>query len=136
MAADIYPATGLDDDPQQESLLNVQLQSDGYYWHLYWYFESAKLPSNHELINLYEDNEIFGYELERLDARLKEAALDLQWRPDAWDVTIGWNGKDLCRETELKSRVRKHEMLSIIDHLLSLITYASARDLKLCVRGD
>jgi hypothetical protein len=136
MAADLYPATGLDDDPQPESSFTVQLPSDGYYWHLYWYFESAKLHFNHELIGLYDDNEIFGYELERLEARLKDAALDLQWRPDTWDVTIGWNGKDLRRETELKSQVRKHEMLSLINRLLSLITYAATRNLKLCVRGD
>ena len=107
-------------------MLHVAFQSDGYYWHLYPYFESAKLPSEYELIDLYGDNEISGYELDRLEGRLREAKLDMQWRAETWLLTIGWSGLNICRETEDQRIVDKQTMRALIDRLLNVIAYTKS----------
>jgi hypothetical protein len=135
MACDVFPATSLDERPTSPELF-VEFQSDGYYWHLYPYFESAKLPSKNELIDLYGDNEISGYELDRLESRLREAKLDMQWRAETWLVTIGWTGSNICRESEDQRLVDKQTMLALIDRMLNVIAYTKENELKLCVVGD
>ena len=109
---------------------------DGYYWHLYPYFESAKLPSNSELIDLYGDNEISGYELDRLQKRLEDARMDAQWRPDEWPVTVGWKGAKVTKEAEIQSIIKKSDLIFTLDRFLDLISYVRDNDLKLCVSGD
>ena len=136
MAADLFPANSVRDSEAMASEVAIHMDDNGYYWHLYPYFESAKLPCDHELIDLYGDNEISGYELDRLRARLIVAQQDLAWRSDAWDVVTGWNGGDITPETEIKRSVEKRNMLDTIERFLALIDYCKSNGFKLCVFGD
>lgn len=136
MAADLFPAGSLHDTEAMSSGFSIHMDDDGYYWHLYPYFESAKLPCGHELIDLYGHNEIHGYELDRLRARLVVAQKDLAWRSDTWDVVTGWNGHDITPESEIKRAVEKRKMLDTIERFLVLIDHCQSNGVKLCVFGD
>jgi hypothetical protein len=136
MAADLFPGMSVDDSQALQSDWTIHLDDDGYYWHLYPYFESAKLPSGGELIDLYGDNEVSGYQLDRLRSSMETARNDLCWRGDSWEVVTGWSGDDLSPETEIKQRVDKYRLLELIDRLVSLIDYCVACELKLCIYGD
>jgi len=53
--------------PSGVSRISVHLQADGDYWWLYKSFKSANLPPREaELIDLYGDSKISGYQLERV----------------------------------------------------------------------
>ncbi|MEX2306735.1 MAG: hypothetical protein WD738_04045 [Pirellulales bacterium] len=136
MACEVFAAASFDERSTSRQQLYVEFQSDGYYWYLYPYFESAKLPSKHELIDLYGDNEISGYELDRLENRLQDAKMDMQWRAESWLVTIGWSGSTISRKTAEQRMDHKETMLALIDRVLDVIAYAKSNELKLCVVGD
>jgi hypothetical protein len=114
----------------------VYLQDDGYYWWLYWYFEAANLTRQYELIDLYGDSELSGYQLERLRRELVEARLDASHRPDEWRVVTGWNGLLVSADTEAVSIVHRTEMLKLIDQLLLLVAVGLEHDLPVICIGD
>jgi len=123
--------------PRGVNRTSVHLDDNGYYWWLYRYFEAANLPPrNGELIDLYGDSEISGYQLERLRRELSEARFDAAHRPEEWEVVIGWDGEQICAATESVSVVRRSEMLEIIDELLSLTTSALEHNLPVTCKGD
>ena len=133
MAADLYPCKKvLGSSPD----LTVHFDDDGYYWHLYPYFETAKLPGRHELIDLYGNAEIEGYELKRLFNVLELAENDLGWRADEWRVTTGWSGQKISEETEINRPVLKGELLRRIRRLRALTSYCLENGVPLCVDGD
>jgi hypothetical protein len=136
MAADLFPGQSVRDSPALESDWAMHMDDDGYYWHLYPYFESAKLPCDHELIDLYGDNEIHGYELDRLRSKLVVARKDLSWRSDSWEVVTGWSDDHLAPESEIRKKVDKQRLAETIDRLISLIDHCRDKGLKLCVFGD
>lgn len=136
LAADIFPGKGLNDTRLLDSELAIHLDDDGYYWHLYRYFETAKLPGQHELVDLYGSNEIDGYQLTRLQEVLTVAKKDLEWRPDEWFVVIGWEGHSISRESEIRRSVKKQELIELIDRFNELIDYCIFGSLRLCVVGD
>ena len=136
MAADIYPAADLESERRIEPRYWVKLDSDGYYYHLLQYFQSAKLPPKEMLIDLNRDSEIFGYELDRLQKQLLDARMDIQWRPENWPVPIGWRGKPFSEETEIHSVVNKHQLIAVVEKLLGIIEYAKSQSFKVCVRTD
>jgi hypothetical protein len=136
MAADIQfaPDRNL---PSGVRRISAHLQDDGYYWWLYWYFEAASLPPREaELIDLYGDSEISGYQLERLRRELEEARFDATQRPDEWRVVIGWNGAEVAAATERVSVVRKTDMLRVIDDLLLLATTGLKHDVPIVCIAD
>lgn len=134
MAALIY----IKEEKQGDALPveSVSLQDDACYWFLYRYFEAANLDPNYELVGLYEDTEISGYQLERLEDELLLAAQDAGGRSKTWTVLVGWNGRVPSRETEIRSEVKKTEMLGLIDQLLVLVRRAVERGQTLVVVGD
>lgn len=125
------------DDPSVRSGPLVAFNDDGYYWFLYRYFEAAKVDRRTaELLDLYGDAEIGGYQMERLADELTNAREDAQTKPDEWSVLVGWRGGGPSRKTEIRRPVTRDRMLNLIDHLLALINDARARGLKLIAVGD
>ena len=115
----------------------VVLNDGGDYWFLYSYFEAASLPPrSHELIDLYSDTELSGYQLQRFIDELEEAKTDAANKPESWDVLVGWNGETMSKETELMVRVERADILNLIGELLSLAKEARDRGLKLILIGD
>jgi hypothetical protein len=137
MALNLFPGTSLNDFDGARSPPAMLLENDGYYWHLYPYFEAAKLltVSADELIDLYGSREIEGYELSRLREQMIVASKDLQWRGATWDVVTGWN-EVVSPHTEIREVVHKSEMLTLLDRLIALIDHCQTERLKLCVWGD
>ena len=115
--------------------LSMTFNDDGYYWHLFQYFEKAKLPGQYELIDLYSDGEINGYELKRLSEILDVVEQDINWRPSNWQVTVGWQG-EVGEETEINRTVEKVILHQIIQQLKTLIAYCFENNLVLCVDSD
>lgn len=136
MAADIFPGNSPDDLEGMKSKLAVHFDNDGLYWHLYPYFESAKLPSIFELVDLYGNSLIEEYEMTRLRQCLLAAKNDLSWRPDSWEMVTGWTGEECRPEAEIKKTVTKAALISKIDALVALIDYCLTGKQKLCVMGD
>ena len=136
MAADIQLASSRDLS-SSGTPPSVQLYDDGYYWWLYWYFEAASLPPRKaELIDLYGDAEISGYQLDRLRRELEEARFDAMHRPDEWQVVIGWTEAWMSADTERISVVQKAEMLRVIDALLLLVMTGLGYDVPVACVGD
>lgn len=136
MAADIYVATGYDEVRNGGPEILLSLEHGGYYWFLYRYFESANLDHQHELIDLYGGGEIDGYQLGRLHDELSTALLDVEARPRAWRVLVGWQSEKRCRDTEDWRTVEKVEMVALIEQLLGLVERARSSELKLVYLGD
>ncbi len=135
--ADLFVSESLECSGPGEAGKRVVLADDGYYWFLYWYFEAASLPPRkHELIDLYSDAELSGYQLERFIAELEEARADALSKPEHWSVFTGWNGGNMSRETERRGPVERLRMLGVIEDLLSLAREAQSRGLKLISIGD
>lgn len=136
MAAALYLASPSDLRRPASAVSPVLLESNGYYWFLYRYFESANLERHKgELIDLYDGGVIEGYQLHRLQCELELACEDVQLKPQSWPVLIGWEGETASIETELWSTVEKDEMLKVITSLLALVRGAS-ESLKLVCDGD
>jgi len=136
MATDFYIATGLKEIKNKNLPVLLSLNSDAYYWFLYKYFESANLARGHELINLYGDMALDGYQLERLEEEWKIALVDVSARPNIWNVLVGWNSEKATRDTEDRRPVEKHKMVELINQLLALIRQARESRLKLVYVGD
>jgi hypothetical protein len=122
VSCEIFPAANVADAERVPHNSRLFLEGDGYYWHLYPYFQSAKIPSEDpELIDLFSNNVIDGYELDRLQLRLEDARMDIQWRPDQWTVTTGWRGGNIAKETEILCTVEKRKLNQLINQLLEMI---------------
>lgn len=135
MAADIYVAENLRAVRAHPPERSVWLDDTASYWHLYRYFEAAKVQRAEELFDLYGSAEITGYELDRLKDELTAAREEASQKPDEWKVLTGW--KDFAaRENEIWGIVKKTELLDIIARLLWLIDFARENGLKLIVFGD
>jgi hypothetical protein len=136
LAADLGLGTSLNDPNLFSDGISLTLNDDGYYWFLYRYFESANLDKQHELIDLYGDAEIDGYQLERLEEELRQAHFDANNRNDSWDVLTSWHGSEVSKQAEIRKVVEKNKMIELIQRLLDLIEQAKRRKLKLICVGD
>jgi hypothetical protein len=136
MAADFYIAADYNAIRGEALPRLLTLESDAYYWFLYRYFESANLDRQHELIDLYGDNVLDGYQLDRLQDELKTALTDVNARPDTWDVLVGWKSEQVGRESEDWRPIERRRMVEIINSLLDLIRRAKESGLKLICVGD
>ncbi len=135
--ADLFVSESFDCSGPADLGKRVLLADDGYYWFLYWYFEAASLPPRkHELIDLYSDAELSGYQLERFIHELEEARADALSKPEHWTVLTGWTGENMSRGTERRAPVERSRMLGVIGDLLSLAREAQSRGLKLICIGD
>jgi len=112
------------------------LDSSPEYWFLYRYFESANLDRRHELIDLYGGGVIAGYQLHRLRTELELALSDVENKPDAWNVLVGWDSEDISKETETWRTVSKNKVRSIIQTLLDMIQYSETYGVKFITSGD
>jgi hypothetical protein len=120
-------------NPEDRSVI---LEADGYYWFLYRYFEGANLNRRSgELIGLYDDAEIDGYQLYRLECELKSAAEDIRCKPERWRVLTGWNERP-TPENEIWCEVERDKMIRLIEELLWLTEFARGGALKLICSGD
>lgn len=136
MSAALYLASPSEIREPSDAVPPVVLDSSGYYWFLYRYFESANLERHKgELIDLYGGGVIEGYQLHRLQCELEQALEDVQRKPESWRVLAGWIGTDVSIETEDWKTVNKVEMLRVIASLLALVRGASD-SLKLVCDGD
>jgi hypothetical protein len=135
MATTIYVARDWHSEPANPQETSVWLDDTGYYWYLYRYFEGASLDKHRELVDLYDNSEIDGYQLDRLEDEMKAALEDATGKPDEWMVLTGW--KDVAaRENEIRQLVKKDQVVRIIEQILWLISYARTNDLRLIVSGD
>jgi hypothetical protein len=125
------------DFQQPSNLVAPQLlESDGYYWFLYRYFESANLQRQaDELIDLCGGRLIEGYQLHRLRRELKQALEDITHKEDRWKVLTGWNGEKVSLETEVWQEVEKSKMIELVLSLCALADGASD-SLSLVCYGD
>jgi len=136
MAAALYLASRAELQRPSNVVPPVVLDSSGYYWFLYRYFESANLERHKgELIDLYGGGVIEGYQLHRLIRELEQAFEDVQHKPASWRVLVGWTGTDISVETEDWRTVEKVEMIDVISSILALARGASD-SLKLVCDGD
>lgn len=107
------------------------------YWFLHRYFVHADLtPGSYSFLNLYEDTEISGYQLQRLKMELEEAQLDLSARETTFKILIGWNGSEKIYTAEDWREVNTQEAKEITNQLLSLINEAQTKNLVLLAFGD
>jgi hypothetical protein len=137
MAANIYVAENFRASCANPPERSVWLDDTACYWHLYRYFEGAKVKAQRteELIDLYGGAEIDGYELDRLEDELIAARDDASHKPSEWKVLTGWN-ESPARENEIWRVVKKTELLEIIAKMMWLIDFARENKLKLIVSGD
>jgi hypothetical protein len=71
------------------------------YWFLHRYFVQADLnPGNYSFPNLYEDTELQGCQLHRLQTELELAKSDLSTRVGGVRVLTGWLGETKSLESE------------------------------------
>ncbi|MCD4726483.1 MAG: hypothetical protein K8R46_02390, partial [Pirellulales bacterium] len=111
--AQLLVSKSLENSAPDDAGRRVVLVNDGYYWFLYWYFEAANLPPrNCELIGLYADAELSGYQLQRFIAELEEARADALCKPELWNILVGWNGADTCRESERRLPVERSKLIA------------------------
>ena len=135
MAADIYVAESFRATRANPPERSVWLDDTACYWHLYRYFEGAKVQRTEELIDLYGGAEIDGYELDRLKDELIAAREDANYKSNEWKVLTGWN-ESPARENEIWRVVKKTELLEINAKMMWLIDYARMNKLKLIVSDD
>jgi hypothetical protein len=136
MAADFYLASSYEELDAKRSPVELSLESDGYYWFLYRYFESANLDRRHELVDLYGGTSIGGYQLDRLEDELRTALLDVQARPESWPVLVGWSSASISRETEDLRVIEKGKLVALINQLLAVVARAREARLQLVYVGD
>ena len=136
MSCDIYVSEGgrtrVVANPEDRT---VSFKADGYYWFLYRYFAGANLDRRTELIDLYGDAEINGYQLHRLRVELESALTDVAQKQDRWLVLTGWNERPAI-ENEIWREVDRGEMVDLIQRLLWLINFAREQKLNLICFGD
>ncbi len=136
MAAIVYladPSNTQAPDPQHPRMV---FESNATYWYLYRHFEAANLDRTNELIDLYGGAIIDGYQLHRLRTELEEALVEIENKPESWQVLIGWTSETKSPETEDWRKVERTEVLKTVNQLLELV-YASHRTgKKLVSSGD
>jgi len=136
MAAEIYVAQSSNDyPPRNPPDRSVWMEDDGYYWHLYRFFEGANLDRRRELIDLYGDAEFSGYQLDRLEDELQVALKDAHQKPAKWSVLTGWSDHP-SRENEIWREVDREKMLDLITQLLWLVSFAKDSSLQIICTGD
>jgi hypothetical protein len=135
MAADIFVAESWKAARANPSAKALVFEDDGYYWHLYRYFEGANLDRRHELIDLYGGGEIIGYQLDRLEDELNSALADASCKPAEWRVLTGWNERP-ARENEIWREVERETLIEMIHRMLWLIKFAREKNLQLFCSGD
>jgi hypothetical protein len=136
MATALYLASASDLRRPTNAVPPVILDSDGYYWFLYRYFESANLERHKgELIDLYGGGVIEGYQLHRLQCELEQALEDVERKPQSWTVLVGWKGDTVSLETEEWQAVERNKMIDLVSALLALVG-ATSDSLKLVCDGD
>jgi hypothetical protein len=124
-------------DRPTEGSESVVLEDDASYWFLYWYFEAANLSFRQsELIDLYNDSVIEGYQLHLPCSELEEAVADVAAKPERWKVRTGWEKGILDPEHEIWREVDREELTLLIQQLLGLVTKAQLTGLKLVCSGD
>jgi len=133
---DFYLAGSLDRWNEETGRPRLSL-GGGQYWFLHRYFVHASLePGDFSFLNPWEDTEVAGYQLHRLEAELREAAADASRRSDDFDVLVGWHGTAKSEETEDWCRVDRAELLKSIEELLRLAAEARATGLSVIAIGD
>ena len=131
----IWPSTKIQDARITD--LRIPLRDDGYYWWLYRYFQAARLPPwRHELIDLYGDSEISGYQLKRFHDELLEARFDASQRPEQWSVRVGWQSEEMAESTERRATVSRTELLQLLEALISLTESAMQLNIPILCEGD
>jgi hypothetical protein len=136
VAADFYIARSYEELVATRAPIELSLESNGYYWFLYRYFQAANLDHEHELVDLYGGGSIGGYQLDRLEEELQTALLDIETRPASWAVLVGWLSEAVCRETEERKVIEKTTLVALIHHLLELIKRARESNCQLVYIGD
>lgn len=136
MAVFIYLASPEDLEKPIPDAPTLLLGSSPEYWFLYRYFEAANLDRRHELIDLYGGGPIEGYQLHRLRVELEQAQSDIEAKPEAWDVLVGWKGEVASRETEDWRSVDKSSVGAIVRGMLDMIQRAEEHNVKLVTSGD
>jgi hypothetical protein len=107
------------------------------YWFLHRYFVHADLePGSFSFLNLYEDTEIQGYQLHRLEAELRQASEDIRSKPPVFRVLMGWKGTEKTVESEDWQDVRTVDIEKALNEFLSLIVEAKRTSLSLWAIGD
>ena len=135
MAADLFVA-GPSGERSESAGSDLILNDDGYYWFLYPYFETANLDRSTELVDLYGDADIAGYQLERLHDELIEARLDAGCRAETWRVLVGWTNTERSRSTENWQTIDRAKMVALIDRLLEFVQAARSMSGRLVCVGD
>ena len=133
--ADLFVAQSLTSPIVNPTAKSVRFVADGYYFHLRRYFESANLERGRDLVALYDDSQLDGYQLDRLDDELTSAYRDALAKPDQWQVLVGWSDPP-ARNNEIWKTVDRKKLVEIIERMQWLISYARERQLKLIVSGD
>jgi len=141
MAAQIFVAKNEKSAAANPEGSSVLLEANGYYWFLYRYFGGANLDRSSELVDLYGDSEIDGYQLHRLETELSAALEDVSHKPERWRVLTGWDlrssaKKEPAVENETWREVERERMVHLIRQLLWLIEFAKEQRLKLICSGD
>lgn len=132
VGVDIYLAGDLQEARQQHSPPLLTLEFDAYYSFLHRYFENAQLDRRHEFIDPQAGAVLEGYQLDRLEDELRGALIDITRRPyETWNVLVGWNSRDIGRDSEVWQPVEKRKLAELIHNLLGLIMRARDTQLKL-----
>lgn len=108
----------------------VAFDDDGYYWHLYPYFEEV-VKQTGQMVDLYGDAIFDVKHLPDLLATLKRAAASVRKRPKEWKVRIGWRGQD-----EVFEKVTKVTMQRMLRDFIALVKLAIETKRKVVCFGD
>lgn len=107
------------------------------YWFLQRYFVQACLQKDHvSFLNLYEDTEVSGYQLQRLETELHEALIDLGRRGDRFKVLVGWNGTQQMKTAEEWREVGTDKVRQAAQTLLALLAEAQKNNKSVFAVGD
>jgi len=135
MASEIGIGKSIDHDNPFIDDQRIILNDDGYYWHLYPYFENAKIVQEYELIDLYGDCEVEGKELSSLEKQLYKCLNDIDKKNDTWKVLTGWR-EFKAEGNEIYHEVEKSKMVKLINQFHKFISIAKNKNLKLICIGD
>ncbi|MFO1269478.1 MAG: hypothetical protein U1F25_03930 [Rubrivivax sp.] len=136
-AAQLYITKGPDGADPDASMPSVELEWNADLQFLRRYFETANLePWVSELVDVYADRVISGYQQKRLKDELSVAVLDASRRPGRWRELVGWTSNDRRVETEGWQVVDKAKLPAKIEALRRLIDGAVSCKGALVVSGD
>ena len=107
------------------------------YWFLHRYFVQASLtPGDFSFLNLYEDTELAGYQLQRLRTELQEALVDLSARPSNFRVLVGWHAAVRSFETEEWRPLDRTSVEGVVREFLAAICEAQESGRSIFAIGD